>query len=289
MPAFSPQRLPFLIDVCAQCIVSDEESRIAVLTPAIATGSSCPRPDHWSPCHDPDEEVGREEGPEDHDLRDDEKQHPEQLGLDARAAVGRRRAVVVRRRGRSWRLPWRTSVLAQAAVGLLGHDVLDRACRRLAHALDEVGAHPARARRGQRRDDDVVDAGRTAARSSSRCRDRGRRSCPRRAGPRGAGGRAPGPAGRAPGGVWMPSPPSWGTTTMNRWRSVLGAMSLIALAAAARPTPCALATTSVTSKGRPSASMSATTCSTGSAGGLADALDEVAPQPARRRRREASR
>jgi hypothetical protein len=29
-----------LIDVCAQCIVSDELSRIAVFTPATATGSS---------------------------------------------------------------------------------------------------------------------------------------------------------------------------------------------------------------------------------------------------------
>src|SRR4029079_12952523 len=45
--------------------------------------------------HDPDEEVGREEGPEDHHLGDDEEQHPEQLGLDARGAVGLRRAVAV--------------------------------------------------------------------------------------------------------------------------------------------------------------------------------------------------
>ena len=48
-----------------------------------------------APCHDPDEEVGREEGPEDHDLGDDEKQHPEQRGLDPRGAVGRRRPVVL--------------------------------------------------------------------------------------------------------------------------------------------------------------------------------------------------
>ena len=45
--------------------------------------------------HDPDEEVGREEGPEDHDLRDDEKQHPEERGLDPRGAVGLGRAVMV--------------------------------------------------------------------------------------------------------------------------------------------------------------------------------------------------
>ena len=42
MPAFSPKRLPFLIDVCAQCMVSDELTRIAVFDPAIATGSSAP-------------------------------------------------------------------------------------------------------------------------------------------------------------------------------------------------------------------------------------------------------
>ena len=45
--------------------------------------------------HEADEEVGREEGPEDHDLRDDEEQHPEQLLVHPRAAVGLRRAMVV--------------------------------------------------------------------------------------------------------------------------------------------------------------------------------------------------
>ena len=42
MPAFRPKRLPFLIDVSAQCIVTEDESRIAVLTPATATGSLWP-------------------------------------------------------------------------------------------------------------------------------------------------------------------------------------------------------------------------------------------------------
>ena len=74
-----PKRLPCLADSSAQCIVSDEESRIAVLTPAIAFGSSVPCAGHGVALHDPDEEVGREEGPEDHHLGDDEKQHPEQL------------------------------------------------------------------------------------------------------------------------------------------------------------------------------------------------------------------
>ena len=50
MPAFSPKRLPFLTDSSAQCIVSDEDSRIAVLTPAISFGSSVPAAGHSSPC-----------------------------------------------------------------------------------------------------------------------------------------------------------------------------------------------------------------------------------------------
>ena len=45
--------------------------------------------------HDPDEEVGREEGPEDHDLADDEKQHPERPRVDPRRAVGLGRPVVL--------------------------------------------------------------------------------------------------------------------------------------------------------------------------------------------------
>src|SRR5439155_23534025 len=45
--------------------------------------------------HDPDEEVGREEGAEDHHLADDEEHHPEQLGLDPRALVGGGRPAVV--------------------------------------------------------------------------------------------------------------------------------------------------------------------------------------------------
>src|SRR3954462_14115602 len=45
--------------------------------------------------HDPDEEVGREERSEEHDLGDDEKQHPEELGLDPRGDVGRGRAVML--------------------------------------------------------------------------------------------------------------------------------------------------------------------------------------------------
>ena len=45
--------------------------------------------------HDPNEEVGREERSEEHDLRDDEKQHPEELRLDPRRDVGLGRAVML--------------------------------------------------------------------------------------------------------------------------------------------------------------------------------------------------
>ena len=50
MPARRPARLPVLIDVCAQCSVIDEDSRIAVFTPATSLGRSCPwTGNHWSP------------------------------------------------------------------------------------------------------------------------------------------------------------------------------------------------------------------------------------------------
>ena len=49
IPAFSPKRLPDLAHSSAQCIVNDDESRIAVLTPAISFGSSVPAAGHSSP------------------------------------------------------------------------------------------------------------------------------------------------------------------------------------------------------------------------------------------------
>ena len=49
MPAFRPKRLPFLIAVCAQCIVNEEDTRIAVLTPATSTGRLVPGAGQGSP------------------------------------------------------------------------------------------------------------------------------------------------------------------------------------------------------------------------------------------------
>ena len=80
MPAFRPKRLPFLIDVCAQCIVIEEDTRIAVLTPATSTGRRRAGRRPRIALSDADEEVGGEEGAEDHHLGDDEKQHPSSCG-----------------------------------------------------------------------------------------------------------------------------------------------------------------------------------------------------------------
>jgi len=50
MPALKPFRSSFLIETRAQCRVSEELSRMAVLTPAMATGSSVPAAGHSAPC-----------------------------------------------------------------------------------------------------------------------------------------------------------------------------------------------------------------------------------------------
>ena len=49
MPAFRPKRFPRLIAVSAQWTVNEEDTRIAVLTPATATGSLVPGSGHGSP------------------------------------------------------------------------------------------------------------------------------------------------------------------------------------------------------------------------------------------------
>ena len=120
----------------------------------------------WVVRHDPDEEVGREERSEEHDLGDDEKQHPEQLRLDPRRLVRGRRAVVVVARGRARRRPRRIPSGPRPARGSTttcstGFDGggLD--------PLDQVRAQPARALALEGRDHDVVDARRTASRSGS--------------------------------------------------------------------------------------------------------------------------
>src|SRR5688500_13514815 len=64
--------------------------------------------------------------------------------------------------GGPWWSSWAIAAASMASLGRgcrrLGLDVLDGLARRLAHALDQIRAKPPRARRGQRRDHDVVDA-----------------------------------------------------------------------------------------------------------------------------------
>src|SRR5271165_884723 len=49
MPALRPKRLPLAIELCAQWIVNEDDTRIAVLTPATWTGSVVPGAGHGSP------------------------------------------------------------------------------------------------------------------------------------------------------------------------------------------------------------------------------------------------
>ena len=100
--------------------------------------------------HDPHEEVGREERAEDHHLGDDEKQHPEERGLDPRGAVGLGRAVmvIVDVRGCGGHLRLRLRVRARCARRDVGG---------VSHAIDELVRHPLRRALGQRRDDDLGD------------------------------------------------------------------------------------------------------------------------------------
>ena len=232
--------------------------------------------------HDPDEEVGREEGPEDHDLGDDEKQHPEQLRRRrARSGWpragrgggrrGRRRAATaaasIRRPPRPWPRCARPACRCRART---------RSTSLSATHCGAVG--------GQRRDHDLRDVEVLRRRSSPPCTGRGRRSCRR---PRSCSERSDVEqllaAARAPRAPRGPSPESCGTTTMKRC-GPSSASFFEALDELARRPTVWLASTSVTSNGRPSASTSTTTCSTGRPVSLSQPLDQVAPQPARGRR-----
>ena len=214
MPACSPRRLPILCACSAQCSVNEDDTRIARVDARDELRQLRPLGRPLGALHDPDEEVGREEGPEDHDLGDDEKQHPEVGRVHPRGAVGRRRPVVLvlvvaGRRGR--RLPsglHRRSARLDVLDGLAGRLLrrAPRACRRPTWTCGS----------GQRRDDDLRDVEVLAPRSSSRCRGPGRRSCPpprsrRRRARRAACARRSRAALTA-----RPSPSSCGTTMMNR-------------------------------------------------------------------------
>ena len=103
--------------------------------------------------HDAVEEVNGEERAEEHDLRRDEQEHPEQRRRHPRAVVDRRRAVVV---------------LEPAVLfGVRGHRTptgcAEMTCstgrpRVLSQPLHEIAAQPAAPLTRERRDDDLVDA-----------------------------------------------------------------------------------------------------------------------------------
>ena len=134
MPAQSPARLPRLIDVVAQCIVKLEVTRMKVLTSARNHGRSnwmCvpghvrrPRPRVRLRVDDAVEEVDGEERAEEHDLRPDEEEDPDDRRVDPRAEVDRRR-MLVRVAVAVARARWARRGRSRCGTSL-GDDVVDR-------------------------------------------------------------------------------------------------------------------------------------------------------------------
>ena len=216
IPAFSPNRLPLRTDMSAQCRVSDEDSRMAVLTPGHRLGHLGAGRRPGVVVDDADEEVRGEERAEDHDLGDDEKQHPERRRLHARGAVRGRRSVVLvlgvgdRRRlpcaaPRRWARPFRVD------------HVLDRLAR---------GART-RSIRSERSQPDFVSANVEITMSSTRkycsalviaVNGSGSPTIPAASARGRAGGRARASAASGRAGRRCPGPPSGGHDTMNSGR-----------------------------------------------------------------------
>ena len=224
---------------------------------------------------DPDEEVGGEERAEEHRLRGDEEEHAEHGGVDPRALVRDRRAVVVRvcvRAHASTSAGSTTTCSTGTFASLCSRPTRSRLQPRGAALLREGG------------DEDRVDAlvlnGVHRGRERIRVRDLPVRLDPLRTQP---GQRLPQPPLRfrmlAPGrgrsagrrsGSWRCSLPR----AFSRMRSSSGS-----------PSTVSFASTSTFSAPVRSAT-SETTCSTGRlAGDLADLVEQVAPAPARLRLR----
>src|SRR3954452_8190116 len=151
MPACRPKRLPFLIDVCAQCSVSDDETRIAVLTPATATGRSLPSIGN----HPPGSATIRMK-------KYAVKKAPktitsEMMNNNIPSSAGSTRELRFAGGGPWWSWPCAAAIEAASMVllrllrGVGGgavrrFDVLDRLVGDLAHAVDQVRAQPSGAR-----------------------------------------------------------------------------------------------------------------------------------------------
>ena len=191
---------------------------------------------------------------------------PEQLRLHPRRAVGLGRA-----RGAPRGRAWPAGMEAASMLGLApaGWDsVEDSMCSTgllvaLFDAVDELVGHPLRAALGQRGDRRPRRCGSTGPRSWRPCRGRGRRSCPAATIPasrRDSSSRRS--RARAACSTASPRPEDCGMTTMKRCGP--SAASAFRRSVSSGLATVWLASTSVTSKGRPSAARSTTTCSTGS-------------------------
>src|SRR5436305_2651619 len=152
MPAFRPKRLPFLIDVSAQWIVSEEESRIAVFTPATSSGSLVPCAGQGSCVTTRMKKYAVKNAP---------KIITSDMMKSSIPSVGASTREERCAGGGPW-CSWVTAAASTASGGRrlgLGVDhVLDRFAGGAPHALDQISAQPAGLRLREGRDHDVVDA-----------------------------------------------------------------------------------------------------------------------------------
>src|ERR1700722_19214389 len=164
MPAFRPKRLPRLIDCSAQWIVNDEDTRIAVLTPATSTGSVVPGAGHGSPCAMRMKKYAVKKAPK--------TITSEMMKRSIPSSCGSARELTLAGGGPWW--SWSPcaagwAMLAASIVTRLGgrrgrgglqvdDHVLDGRRGHVLDALDQVRAQPAGALVGERRDDDIIDA-----------------------------------------------------------------------------------------------------------------------------------
>src|SRR5690348_5607652 len=157
IPALRPKRLPFLTDVSAQWIVSDDDSRIAVLIPATASGSSDPCAGHglWVTIRMKKYAV---------------KKAPKIITSDMmKSSIPSVGASTREERcagGGPWCSAWAMDAASKGVFllcrrrvgGVLLDDVLNGLVGHPAHALDQVGAQPSGLGLGERRDHDVIHA-----------------------------------------------------------------------------------------------------------------------------------
>ena len=212
---------------------------------------------------------------------------PSSCGLDARGAVGLGRAVVlvvvaagVRRAAvaaASIRPPPRSARWTRCARPACSSRSRTRSTSLSATHCERPS--------GSVEIDDLGDVEVLRRRSSPPCRGRGRRSCPAATMPAVVAATSSSVPQRAR----APRATAWPVGRVLRHDHDEAVRALARRAPpGARPArrrpPVWLASTSVTSNGRPSASRSTTTCSTGSPVSSSQALDQVAPQPARGRR-----